>query len=232
MKKIGIIGGIGPESTQMYYSEIINLYRERSRGQLPEIIIYSVNMEEMKRYLEVKDMNLLVAMLSEKVDKLVRAGADFVAMASNTPHIVYDELSRKSKVPMISIVDEAAKYCRSITKNKKVGLLGTGFTMKADFYPETFKKYNLCIVLPDGNEQEYIHEKIFAELALGIINEETKEKFIEIAGSMVKKYSIDTLVLGCTELPLIFDREHFKLHYVNTVTMHVKSIIDFCFQKR
>lgn len=216
----------------MYYSEIINLFRERSGGQLPEIIIYSVNMEEVKKCLEAKDMNSLVALLAVKIDKIVKAGADFVAIASNTPHIVYDELSRKSKVPMISIVDEAAKYCRGITKNKKVGLLGTGFTMKADFYPDTFKKYSLSVFVPDSNEQEYIHEKIFSELALGIVNEKTKERFIEIAGSMVKKYAIDTLVLGCTELPLIFNKEHFGLHYVNTVTVHVKSIIDCCFQKR
>jgi len=231
MKTIGIIGGLGPESTKMYYDQLIDLYRSRANGQFPEIIIYSVNMEAMKKYQENNDMDALAALLSEKVDALVKAGADFVAMASNTPHIVYDKVRKKSKVPMISIVNEAAKYCSSVTANRQVGLLGTGFTMKADFYPESFKHYGLTIYVPDKEDQNYIHEKIFSELALGIMHDETKEKFKKIVESLVEKYSIDSLVLGCTELPLIFDREYFGLHYINTVTVHVQSIINYCFQK-
>lgn len=230
MKKIGIIGGLGPESTKMYYDQIIEQYKSRAKGQFPEIIIYSVNMEELKRYLELNDLGSLTNMLTKRLDSLVNAGADFVVIASNTPHIIFDRLQKHSKVPMISIVEEAAKFCLHVTVNKKVGLLGTGFTMKNNLYPRIFKRYGLDIFVPDDNDQNYIHDKIFSELAIGIVNDETKKKFIKIVDSMVKKYSIDSLVLGCTELPLIFDQQYFGLKYINTVTVHVQSILNFCFQ--
>ena len=230
MKKIGIIGGLGPESTKMYYDQIIEQYRIRANGQYPQIIIYSVNMEELKMYQEQKNMDSLEMMLSAKVDALADAGADFAVMASNTPHIVYDKVSRHAKIPMISIVEEAANHCRGVSTNKKVGLLGTGYTMRANFYPETFKRYGLDIFIPDSDDQDYIHKKIFSELALGIVKSETKERFIKkVVGAMVENYGIDSLVLGCTELPLIFDQEYFGLHYIDTVTVHVQAIINYCF---
>ncbi len=229
MKKIGIIGGLGPESTKMYYDQIIEQYRVRANGQYPQIIIYSVNMEELKMYQEQKNMDSLEMMLSAKVDALADAGADFAVMASNTPHIVYDKVSRHAKIPMISIVEEAANHCRGVSTNKKVGLLGTGYTMRANFYPETFTRYGLDIFIPDSDDQDYIHKKIFSELALGIVKSETKERFIKIVGAMVKNYGVDSLVLGCTELPLIFDQEYFGLHYIDTVAIHVQAIINYCF---
>lgn len=229
MKKIGIIGGLGPESTLMYYGEIINLCRQRPENQIPEIIIYSVDLEEIKGYFDDCDLNKLTVVLSDKINKLVEAGASFVAIASNSPHVVFNELQEKAGVPLISIVDEAARYCRSVSENGRVGLLGTRFTMKADFFLKCFKQYGLKIFLPDAEEQEYIHEKIFSELSKGIINDETRIRFEEITKNLVTRYSIDSLALGCTELPMILRYPLYGLHYVNTVSVHVKSIVDYCF---
>lgn len=229
MNKIGILGGLSPESTQLYYSEIVKKYLARSNGQFPEIIIYSVNLAECKAYLENKKPDTLAKVLSNAVDSLVKAGADFVAMASNTPHIVFDQVNQEAKVPMISIVKESAKYANKISSSKKIGLLGTGFTMKANFFAEEYEKHGLNLFVPNEIDQNYIHEKIFSELTSGIVKEETRNKFFDITKSIKEKYEIDSLVLGCTELPLIFDNEYPGIQYVDTAEIHINSIIDFCF---
>jgi aspartate racemase len=230
MKKIGIIGGLGPESTILYYKELVDKYKNKSDGQDPEIIIYSVSLPEFKNYMDKNDLASAVKLLSGAADSLARAGADFISMASNTPHIVFDEVSKKSKVQMISIVEETAKSANKTSKNRKIGLLGTRFTMKSDFYPKSFRNYGLDLYTPDVADQDYIHEKIFSELNIGIINVQTKEKFLEIVKKLIDKHAIDSLIRGCTEVPLIFDQDYFGINYLNTVTIHVESIIDFCFR--
>lgn len=229
MKKIGILGGLSPEATQMYYAEIVKKYLSRSGGQFPEIIIYSVNLTECKSYLDNNTPEILEKVLSEKVDSLVKAGAEFVAMASNTPHIVFDQVNQSAKVPMISIVEESAKFASLVSTNKKIGLMGTGFTMKADFFPECFTKHGLNLFVPKDDDQKYLHEKIFSELAVGIVNDDTKNKILKMAQSMIDDHGIDSLILGCTELPLIFDTEYPGINYVDTAEIHIDSIIEYCF---
>ncbi len=229
MKKIGILGGLSPESTKMYYSELVKKYFSRSKGQFPEILIYSVNMSECKKYQEAGDLDSLADLLSNAANSLVQAGADFISMASNTPHIVFDQINKNTKVPMISIVEESARYAEKNSLNKRVGLLGTGFTMKANFYPECFSKYGLQLFVPESNDQDFIHNIIFSELAVGLVKENTRKRIMNIVESMIEKSDIDSLVLGCTELPLIFDRENPGIHYVDTAEIHINSIIDFCF---
>jgi aspartate racemase len=228
MKIIGLLGGLGPESTKQYYEELVNLYLERSKGQYPEIIIYSVNMEQCRSYLEKDDLHSLTGLLSDAVHSLVSAGADFVAMASNSPHIVFNELQRKAKVPMISIVEESAGYASRVSKNRKAGLLGTRFTMQAGFFHDTFRKYGIELYVPSEEDQHYIHEKIFSELAAGQVKRETKKRFYDIVDSMVKDTSMDSLILGCTELPLVFDRPSDTVNYINNNEIHINSIMDYC----
>jgi len=231
MKKPGIIGGLGPESTKLYYTELIDRYLNRSGGQFPEIIIYSVDMSEFKAYLGNNDLDSVIGLLSRAVDSLAKAGADFVSIASNTPHIVFDQVNENANVPMISIVRESARYTEKVSRNKKIGLLGTGFTMKADFYPAHFAKYGMKIIVPGNDDQDFIHEKIFSELVVGIVKDSTKKRFIDITESMIAEKAIDSLVLGCTELPLIFDQDYFDINYINTADIHINSIIEYCFRK-
>ncbi|HJX71065.1 MAG TPA: amino acid racemase, partial [Bacteroidales bacterium] len=195
MKKIGILGGLGPESTILYYKELIDRYQSKSNGQDPVIIIYSVSLPEFKKYMDNQDFISAIRLLSGAMESLVKAGADFISIASNTPHLFFDELSQKSAVPMISIVEETAKAADKISNNRKIGLLGTRFTMKSDFYFKIFKKFGMEIYIPDENEQDYIHEKIFSELNMGIIAENTKKRILEIVKSMIEKHSIDSLIL-------------------------------------
>ena len=232
MRKIGIIGGLGPESTILYYKELVDRYKSKSAGQDPVIVIYSISLPEFKKHMDNQDFGPAIKLLSGAMESLVKAGADFISMASNTPHLFFDELSQKSAVPMISIVEETAKAADKISNNRKIGLLGTRFTMKSDFYFKSFKKFGMEIYIPDENEQDYIHEKIFSELNMGIIAENTKKRILEIVKSMIEKHSIDSLILGCTELPLIFDQSYFGINYLDTVDIHVRSIIDFCFSDK
>ena len=232
MKKIGIIGGLSPEATILYYKELVDHYKIKSGGVDPEIIIYSISLVEFKKYMDDHDLSSVIKLLSGAVNSLVKAGVDFVSIASNTPHIVFDEVNQNSKVPMISIVEETAKSADMISKNRKVGLMGTGFTMKSDFYPKSFRKFGLEVFTPDEKDQDYIHDKIFSELTIGVITDKTKERFLVIVQSLIETHAIDSLVLGCTELPLIFDQGYFGIHYLDTVKIHVESIIDFCFNDR
>ena len=230
MKKIGIVGGLGHESTILYYKQLIDRYQSKSnQREEPEIIIYSISLTEFKSYLDNHDFGSATKLLSGAVASLVKAGASVVSIASNTPHIFFNDVNRKSEVPMISIVEETARVADKISNNRKIGLLGTGFIMKSDLYPESFRKLGMKIYTPDIPVQDYIHEKIFSELNKGIISEDTRKRFLKIVKSMIEKDAIGGLILGCTELPLIFDREYFGINYFNTVDIHVESIINYCF---
>src|SRR4030043_392145 len=135
MKKIGIIGGIGPESTVDYYRGIINVFRQQSGNEAdyPEIVLCSVNMTQMLHMIEAQKWNNLIDFLLDSINALHGAGAQFAAIASNTPHIVFDEVKSKAPIPMLSIFEQACSKA-VVMGLKRVGLMGTKFTMQSDFY--------------------------------------------------------------------------------------------------
>src|SRR4030042_4584024 len=138
MKTLGIIGGIGPESTIEYYRQLIASYRQRKQdGSSPLIIINSINMKKMLDLIEANELVRLTDYLLREVQKLAKEGADLGLLSSNTPHIVFDELSRQSPIPLLSIVEAACEATKKLGL-KRVGLLGTSFTIQARFYPDTF----------------------------------------------------------------------------------------------
>src|SRR5215204_4981026 len=163
MKRLGIVGGIAPESTIEYYRIIIATYRARvTDGSYPPLIINSIDMNRMRRMLEAGDLGGVAEYLLVEVRRLADAGADFAFMASNTPHLVFDELEQRSPIPLISIIraalDEATKL-----RLKKVGLLGTRFTMQGGVYKEVFARGGVEIVTPVEADQDYVHEKYMGE---------------------------------------------------------------------
>jgi len=228
MKKIGIVGGIGPESTLDYYRGIINAFRERIGGMnYPDIIIYSADLTELVEILESMAMDRLVKWLLARVEALHRTGAEFAVIASNTPHMVFDEVSKRSPLPMLSIVE--ATCGKAVTLGvKRPGLMGTKFTMEADFFRKPFLDHGIEVVVPLPEEQRLIHEKLFSEIELGIIREETREALLAIVKKMIDRDRIDSLILGCTELPLILDRDAFGITFLNTVAIHVEGIVKYC----
>lgn len=227
MKKIGIIGGVGPEATIEYYRLIISYYRDKIKdGSYPEIIINSINITGMINLIEKNDKAALIRYLSDSVKALAGAGAEIALIASNTPHLVFDEIAEISPIPLVSIVEETCAEAIRIGV-KKAGLLGTAFTMNNRFYHKVFEKQNIEIATPDEESKAFIHSKIFGELVSGIIKDDTRKKFIEIIDRLKSVSGIDCLILGCTELPLILsDSDIPGIPILNTTAIHAKGIVD------
>jgi len=232
MKKIGIIGGLGPESTIDYYKEIINTFKNESEDlNYPEIIIYSVNMSEFLGLMKEKKYDQVTAYLLEKIEGLKRAGAEFALLSANTPHLLFDRLKEKSGIPLISIVEATCEEC--IKKGlKRPGLLGTGFTMEASFFPDVFKKHGIDVIMPDKEDKELINYKLFSEIELGIFKDDTRRILIRIIEKMVQEQHIDSLILGCTEFPLILKEAFYAgVPILNTTKIHVDAIIKYCVEE-
>lgn len=223
--KIGIVGGIGPESTIDYYRSIICEYQKvKTDGSFPNITIESIDIKKMLGLVSRMELNELIEMLVNALVNLHSAKVDFAVIASNTPHIVFDKVRELSPIPILSIVEETCKKASEL-KLKKVGLLGINFTMKEPFYERCFNKSGINVIVPDKTEQAFIHEKIFSELQLGIIVKETKDHFLEIIKRMVAEHQIEAVILGCTELPLLLKDRDCDIPLLNTVQIHVQSII-------
>jgi aspartate racemase len=230
MKPIGIIGGLGPESTVDYYKEIIAAFNAKyDEMAYPEVIIYSVNIDEFMKFVETKNWPGLSEWLLEKISSIHRAGAQFAVIASNTPHIVFDEIKSKSPIPLLSIVEETCNKAQEMDL-KNVGLMGTKLTMEADFYKKPFISKGMSVVVPSEKEQQFIHHKLFSEIELGIFKDSTREELLAIAKRMVDEEGIDALILGCTELPLILTQSKYGIPFLNTTAIHCESIIKYCLQ--
>lgn len=227
MKKLGMIGGTGPESTVDYYQSIISKFQEKTGSQenLPELLIYSINMYKIFELLESREEEELAEYLAAAVLSLERAGVDFAVISANTPHIVFDKIQQKVNIPMISIVEGTYRKAEQL-ELQKVGLLGTKFTMENGFFKEPFTAKGKEIFVPNETEQQYIHEKTVKELEQGIVNDETKKEFLAIAGNLIERHNIDCLILGCTEFPMILKPEDLNIPLLNTVEIHVEEIVE------
>lgn len=226
MKTIGIIGGIGPESTVDYYKSIISLYRKKNGDDnYPHIIINSINMTEMLNYVGKADYDSLVNQLVNSINNLAGAGADFAVIASNTPHVVFNRVSVQSPLPLISIVESTCEIAVEM-KLKRVLLIGTAFTMRNSFYAECFEKHSIDVFVPDKDEQNIIHNIIFPDLEEGIVNPEKKIEILDICNRIILKEKIEGIILGCTELPLMLKNEDFDIKVLNTAEIHVQAIVE------
>jgi len=227
MTTAGIIGGIGPESTIEYYRLIISAFREhKTDNSYPSILINSINMTKMLDLIAANRLEDVTRYLVNEVSKLAQAGADFGLMASNTPHLVFDDIQKQSPLPLISIVEQT---CAAAKKSgyTRLGLFGTAFTMKSAFYEKVFSEQDIAIVLPDTEEQDYIHEKYMGELVHGIFQDSTKSGLLKIANRLKHDHGIQGLILGGTELPLILsEKDDTDIPFLDTTKIHVDSVID------
>lgn len=226
MKTVGIIGGVGPESTVEYYRGIIASYRaQKNDGSYPSIIINSVNLKQLLNLMTANELGKATDYLVPEIERLGKAGADFGVVAANTPHIVFDQLQARSPIPLISIVESTRDAARNLGL-RRVGLFGTRFTMQAPFYPEVFSKAGLTIVMPEEDEQDYIHEKYIGELLNNVFLPETREGLLTIANKLMARAGIEGLILGGTELPLILSDDKFDgIPFLDTTRIHVERIV-------
>jgi aspartate racemase len=227
---LGIIGGIGPESTVDYYQTLVGLYRARKPdGSYPRLLINSVDMNRLRKAFEAGDFAAIIEYVVPELHRLERAGADFGLLAANTPHIVFDDLQRQSPIPLISIVAvtcDAAK-ARGL---KRVALFGTRFTMTAPLYPDVFSREGIAVVIPEPAAQDFIHEKYMNELVHGNFLPDTREGLLAIADRMAQESGIDGVILGGTELPLILrEPEHHGIPFLNTTRIHCEAAVERMF---
>lgn len=217
---------MGPESTIPYYHDIVYGVSEKlGKNQFPKLTIENVNVFDILRLCGEQKYDELTDYLMEAIDNLTKSGAEFAALSANTPHIVFDRLQVRSKIPLISIV-EAARDEAVKRHLRKIGLLGTIFTMTGDFFKSSFEKSGIEIVVPNETEMHFINDKISSELELGIVKEETLKRFQEIIGRMKKENDIEAVVLGCTELPLLLNDEVSPVPCLDTMKIHIETLIN------
>jgi aspartate racemase len=229
MKKIGLVGGLGPEATLEYYRGIIEAFKSGDASlNYPEIIIYSVNMSELIGMMNRKEYDGVVDMLLRVLQSLRDAGAEFAAISANTPHLVFDKLVDKSPLHLISIVEATCE--KAISQGlKKPGLFGTGFTMAGTFYQDVFTRKSISLSLPTMQDKEIINRKLFSEIELGIFRVDTRQLLIGIIDKMVHENGIDSMILGCTEFPLILTEPSYAgIPMLNTTQIHIDAIVDYC----
>ena len=226
MKIAGIVGGIAPESTIQYYRLLIAAYRERTRdGSYPFILINSIDMKTMLDLIGANNLTGVTTYLASQVEKLARAGADFALFASNTPHIVFDQVQQQSSIRLISIVQAACDSARGLGL-KRVGLFGTRFTMQGRFYADTFAREGISVLVPDPADQDYIHHKYMSELVEGVFLPDTRDKMLAIANRLRERETIDGLVLGGTELPLLLhEGGEGAMPFLDTTKIHAQAAV-------
>lgn len=225
MKKIGLVGGTGPESTLMYYKEL-NSRIDRLTGNkaMPDIAIESVNFRRAWDLVVNGKYDELADYLSEKVNALVRTESEVIALTAVTMHIVFDKVKEKTGVPLISI---PTSVCNEVKQRgyKKVGLLGTIFTMEQDYMKKDFISAGIEVIIPSAEDRELVAKRIYEELELGIVKESTLKEFNDILFKMKKEQGIEAVVLGCTELPLLLNDDNCILPCLDSVAIHIAELI-------
>jgi aspartate racemase len=226
MKVLGVIGGLGPESTIDYYGKIIALYRQCARdGSYPQFIINSINLKKGLDFIDANNLAGMADYLVDEIVKLARAGATFGLISANTPHIVFDEVASRSSIPLISIV-EATCAAAKVRRLKRLALFGTRYTMQGTFYPKVFSREGIGLLVPDLGDQTYIHDKYLNELVPGRFLQETRAGLLAIVDRMKEKSDIDGVILAGTELPLILrDSEHNGTPVLDTTEIHCEAAV-------
>jgi len=225
MKTAGIIGGLGPESTIDYYRSIIALYRQKLGDHYPPLIIISLDVDKGLRLLGANDLQQLAEYFAGAFRQLAAAGADFGLISANTPHVVFDEVQRRSPIPLISIVEATCDEVKRRGLNK-VSLLGTRYTMSGRFYPAVFEKHGLRIMAPTAEEQADIHDRYVNQLIKGIFLPETRARLQEIIARQVERDAVQAVILAGTELPLILKDETIAgVPLLDTTQIHVNTIV-------
>ncbi len=226
MKKIGIIGGLSAESTIEYYMILIKEYNKRKGGaSSPLLIIDSLDLEEVVNLMKNDDWDGVFNIIFQSAKNLEQAGAEVIIIATNTIHKVFDRLQKKIKTPMISILDVTAEAAKK-QGLKKVGLLGTIFTMQSDFFQKAFQRYNQEIIVPNQEDQELINEIIFNELTFNIIKSESKRGYLEVI-ERLQQEGAEGVILGCTEIPLLIKQEDSPIPVFDTTTLHTMAALEY-----
>jgi aspartate racemase len=216
VKRLGLIGGVGPESTIAYYRAILKAVPCAS------LVINSVDVQQLVRWMTAGQLQDVADYFVREVDVLADAGATLGIITANTPHIVFDEVSRRTRLPLLSIVESARDHVRALGL-RRVGLLGTRFTMQAAFYPEVFSRAGIEIVTPGADDQAYVHDKYLNELLKDVFSAETRQGILRVIERLP---DVEAVILAGTELPLLLpEGTRAKVPLLDTTEIHVAAAV-------
>jgi len=225
-KTIGILGGMSPESTIEYYRYIVHSYIERFDDlAYPEIIIYSVSFQHYVDWPEQGRWDLVGKGLGKAAQKLESAGADFIIIATNTMHIVVDDIREAIDVPVLSLLEVVGEEIRNDGKDK-VGLLGTTFAMEHGFYQRVLGQKGVEVIVPNEEDREIVNHIIYQELVNGIIQNKSREQYVKIIDYLENR-GAEGIILGCTEIPLLIRESDTELDLYDTIALHACAALDF-----
>ncbi len=224
MKKLGLIGGTGPESTLIYYRDIVRAVHNKT-GAYPELTIENVDCELCGAFMASGDSDALTEYLLGALSRLAAADCDFAALTANTLHAVFDRLAPRSPLPLISIIGTA---CDEAVRrgHRRIGLLGTIFTMESEFFTEPFRRAGIEVFTPDAPTRKLVHDRIFGELELGVVKPETVAELVSVIAEMKAEHGIEALALGCTELPLALNDGNCPVPCLDTMAIHIDKLVD------
>lgn len=220
---------MGPESTLLYYKLIVTEFQKQDdNNYFPELTIETVNMYKMLDYCKRGAYNNLANYLIKGIKNLEKAGVDFAVLASNTPHVVFDEIEKNVSIPLLSIVTPTYE---AVNRKgiKKVLWLGTEFTMEQPYFRKQFEENGICVVVPAKKERQLIDQIISEELEFGIINQQSKDNINRIIERLIREQDIEAVIYGCTELPLLFSPDDLSVPSFNTLKYHIDGIVRYMF---
>jgi aspartate racemase len=222
-KRIGILGGISAESTAEYYLRIIRgASSQQEEGPYPEVVIYSLDFQRFTAVEDSDDRAAYIAEIMTGIRALERAGAEFILMAANSPHVVFDDIQALASVPLLSIVEVTASEAQARGLSRLL-LLGIRFTMQASFYQDACRRVGVEVITPDEPEQDEINHIIFDELTRAIFQDASRARLLDI----ISRYAVDGVILGCTELPLILKPGDAPVVLLDTLGLHVRAALDY-----
>lgn len=225
MAVVGVVGGLGPESTIDYYRRILDLWARHDPATAPAIVIDSLDVRRALRLVEV-DRPALAEYMLASLRRLARAGVDFAVMTANTPHIVFDEIAARSPVPLLSIVEVCAREAQA-RGLRRLALLGTRFTMEAPFYPAVCARYGIVVVAPGDADRAWMHERYVGELLEGEFREDTRREVISLVSRLRRDAGIDGVIFGGTELPLLLPMPVVAgVPVLDTTALHVAAVVE------
>lgn len=226
MKTLGLIGGISWVSTVDYYKLINQGINEKLGGlNFSQCIIYSFNYADIKKNNDANDWETTFQMIVKACNHLKSCGAAGIVLCANTMHFIADRVEKEIGLPIIHIASVTATEIEKVGL-KKVGLLGTKFTMELDFFKSKLIDKGIEVIIPNNNDREFVHQTIFDELGKGIVTEQTKQRYLEIITDLINN-GAEGIILGCTEIPLVIQQSDVSIPIFDTALLHSKAAVEF-----
>ena len=227
MKTIGLLGGMSWESTAEYYRMINEAVNERLGGlHSADMVIYSVDFDDIERLQHEGEWAQLTEKMVSGALRLQNAGAHFLVIATNTMHMMADEVERRMSIPLLHIADATAEEIKK-RGIETAGLLGTRFTMEEDFYKgRLIKRHGLQVLIPVQEQREMIHGVIYEELCRGIVNDASKRSYHRVVEDLASQ-GAQGIILGCTEIGLLIQQEETGVALFDTAEIHARKAVDW-----